>query len=131
METLSAQRAVLAVLLVPASVSVPVQVVHVPDSAAAIAAAIGADLLADEPITCPLPDSSGEQAGIYLAADAPLRPDNPRAAVLAARLGLDTDRTVMARLRGDILITGLNADSCADHDVPATVTDLAARHLRP
>jgi hypothetical protein len=125
METLSARRAVLAALVVPASAAAPVRVVRVPDSSAAIAA----DLLADEPITCHLPDSSGEQAGIYLAADAQQRPDNPRAAVLAARLGLDADRAVMARLRGDILITGLNASSSADQDVPATVTDLATRHL--
>ena len=44
-------------------------------------------------------------------------PDNPRAAVLAARLGF-TARDVQRRLRGDVVVVGVSAAGTREVDVP-------------
>ena len=52
-------------------------------------------------------------------------PDNPRAATLAARLGFEA-RALLGGLRGDVLFTGVSADSRRDLDVPAEIIAKAA-----
>jgi hypothetical protein len=117
----------LRVLLIPADTTREVEVVNVADRAGAIADLIGVTLLADEPIRANLTGPGGQVVGLYLANDPFALPDNPRAAVLAARLGLDVDRAVMARIRGDVMVCGISARSEQDLDVPGPVASLLAQ----
>lgn len=119
-------RSMLRALVIPAPTARPVQIRNVIDSSAAIADTIGADLLADEPITCKLPDHPGQRISIYLAAHSTDEAPNERAAILLARLGLH-DRAILAHLHGDLLITGVPGDS-TDSDIPDAVLD-ALVHL--
>jgi hypothetical protein len=120
-------RASLKALVVPVEATRPAQLLEVADSSAAIADMIGARLLADEAIACDLPAGPGQRISIYLSADAHLRPLNARAGVLAARLGLH-HRALLARLRGDLLVTGAAGNDTTDTDVPDAVLD-ALTHL--
>jgi hypothetical protein len=118
-------RALLRAVLVPADCTVDVAVIAVPNASASISEAIGGHLL-DDTTTGVLP--GGARFTLYLA-DAPgiELPDNPRAAVLAARLGLDGDRALMARLCGDLLITGLCTAPFDDIDVPDQIEAMIDR----
>jgi hypothetical protein len=122
--TAARRAAVLRALLVPADLARPAAVVLVADTARAFSWALG-DVLFDSVNAV----HAGHRFAIYLPDDPTNRPDNPRAAVLAARLGLH-DRDVQARLRGDVLLTGLHPDHDDDHDVPPAVLD-AVRHIGP
>lgn len=95
-----------------------------PDTAKAFSQAIGDVLLDAIPA-----DHGGRRYCVYLCDEPSSCPDNPRAAALAARLGLH-DRQLQARLRGDILLTGLRDHTDNDQDVPPTLL-LAARRLWP
>jgi hypothetical protein len=97
-------REPLRVLLVPADPARQVGVITVACSAAGLSAAIGGHLIDDGAIGV-LP--GGVEFALYPADCACDLPDNPRAAVLLARLWLEPDRSLMARLRGDVLVTGL------------------------
>lgn len=116
---------VLRALLIPADAARPAAVILLPDTAAAFSQAIGDVLLDAIPA-----GHGGRRYCIYLPDDEPgPGPDNPRAAALAARLGLH-DRQLQAGLRGDILLTGLRGHDDTDQDVPAAVL-AAARRLWP
>ena len=106
-------------LLIPADPSRPLALLPVADTAAAISDAIGGGLI-DDTITG---THGGHGFTLYLGEDTVPVPDNPRAAVLAARLGLH-ERAIQARLRGDVLIAGLGAGS--DHDLPDPVLQAVA-----
>jgi hypothetical protein len=115
---------ILQALLVPADATRPVAVIHVPNCSANISEAIGAHLLDDSTVGTL---ATGPRFTIYTClqpAPATL-PNNPRAAALAASLGLDTDQTFLARMRGDVLVTGLAARCDDDRDVPHQIVDLA------
>lgn len=102
-------------LLLPAEPGQPVRVVLVPQSSVAFSDAIGGGLL-DDAFTgvC-----EGGQFGVYLDLDRDAKDlaANDRAAVLLVRLGL-VERAVLAGLRGDVLIVGIDAQG-GDCDVPA------------
>jgi hypothetical protein len=112
-------------LLVPADRARAVTVLLVLDTAAVFSTALG-----EVPFDAVPATHAGARCALYVPDDDTVRPDNPRAAVLAARLGLH-DRAVQARLRGDVLVTGLHPDHDKDQDVPADVITLATRHLGP
>jgi hypothetical protein len=115
---------VLRALLIPADPARPVGTISVADTAVAFSHALG-DVLLDT-ITA---EDAGHRYAIYLPDDPSGQPDNPRAAVLAARLGLH-GRDVQGRLRGDVLVTGLHPDRDDDQDVPPPVLDAVRRgHL--
>lgn len=111
-------------LLVPADLQTTVRVITVKNSAVANSEAIGGGLI-DDSVTG---DYRGTRFALYRCEDRADQQDNPRAAVLAARLGL-TDRALLASMRGDVLVTGLARLSNDDVDVPAQVVELQ-RHLR-
>jgi hypothetical protein len=112
-------------ILIPAEPNRPVTLLLLPDTAAAFSAALGDVLLDAVPAM-----HAGQRCALYFADDTVTRPDNPRAAVLAARLGLH-DRAVQACLRGDVLVTGLAPDRDDDQDVPELVVAIAVRHIGP
>ena len=120
-------------LLVPAGMDRPVNLCQVADSAAAISDAIGGHLL-DDTFTVALPGavplgkvvSGGVLVGFYLAEDRAELVDNPRFAVLAARLGLH-ERGFQRGLRGDVLVLGCAADGLRDADVPPLVIQACSR----
>lgn len=115
---------VLRVLLIPADPARPTAVTVLPDTAAAFSNALGGVLL--DTIAA---SHAGHRYSLYLPDDPTTCPDNPRAAALAARLGLH-DRDVQARLRGDVLIAGLHDHGDDDQDVPTALL-AAARRLWP
>jgi hypothetical protein len=109
-------------LLVPADESRPAQVIVLRDTAAAFSQVLDGSLL-DDTVTG---WHTGRRFSFSLQEQLARRADNPRAAALAARLGLH-DREVQAHLRGDVLVTGLRPDSDDDCDVPAPVLASAER----
>jgi hypothetical protein len=115
-------RSVLTGLLIPAAAHRAVRLCSVQDCAVAISDAIGGHLL-DDAITAVLPD--GVLAAFYLAEDRLRLADNPRFAVLLARLGLH-ERAFQHELRGDVLILGCT-DGFRDVDVPPQVVGVCAR----
>ena len=115
-------RPVLTGLLIPADVHQAVCLCSVRDCAVAISDAIGGHLL-DDAIATALP--RGALAAFYLAEDRAGLPENPRFAVLLARLALH-ERTFRNGVCGDVLILGC-ADDLRDVDVPAEVIDACAR----
>jgi hypothetical protein len=118
----SPQPRVLRVLLVPADQTRPLEVTAVVDSAQAFSDALGGCLLDDTTVGA-LPE--GGSFTFYLAdAVAGLLPDNRRAAALAARLGL-VDRRLQARIRGPVLIAGVDPWTGDDLDVPDAVVAAA------
>lgn len=121
--TISPARTVRA-LLVPADGADPVEVVTVADSAQAISDTLGGCLLDDSTIGS-LPH--GGLFTVYLTDGASTLADNPRAAALAARLGLMGRRLQQARLRGPVLVAGLDPATGGDLDVPAGVLTAARR----
>jgi hypothetical protein len=110
-------------LLIPADLERRCAVQELALTAAALSDAIGGGLL-DDALTDTI-----NGAGYCLYADADrltkLLPDNPRAVLLAARLGWIhlTDRI---QLRGDILITGAD-HSGNDTDLPYALVEAAHR----
>ena len=121
----SAPPTQLIALLMPADAGAPCRIVSVRNRAAAISEAIGGGLIDDVLI-------GGTTGGMYVlyAGDEDsdeqiVRPDNPRAAVQAARLG-HHGREVQRRLRGTVLATGLHATGTGDTDSadPAEQTSL-------
>jgi len=115
---------ILQALLVPADTTRPVAVIHVPNCSANISEAIGAHLLDDSTVGTL---ATGLRFTLYAClqpAPATL-PENPRAAALAASLGVDTDQTFQARMRGDVLVTGLASRCDDDRDVPHQIVHLA------
>jgi hypothetical protein len=103
-------------LRVPANADEPCTIVHLELTAAAISDAIGGGLLDD------VRSGAGERSvNLYLDEDRLRKglPDNGRAAVLVARLGC-VDRTFLAGLCGDVLVTGADGDG-NDADLPPTV----------
>jgi hypothetical protein len=98
-------------LLVPAG-AVPAEVIEVDETAQAISDALGGHLLDDTTIG-ELP--GGERVTFYRSEDPGGLPDNPAAAALAARTAA-TDRRTLARLRGPVLVLGL--DGTRDVSVP-------------
>jgi hypothetical protein len=110
-------------LLVPADPNRPVRSLLLPVSSRAFSDAIGGGLL-DDSLTATAPDS--QAVAFYLDELRVERnlPFNPRAAVLAGRLGL-YDPGVFPTLRGDLLVTGLTADG-SDVDVPHRVLTVLA-----
>jgi len=115
-------RGTLRGLLVPADESRPVHVIVLRDTAAAFSQVLDGSLL-DNTVTGL---HAGRRFSFYLQDRIAQRPDNPRVAALAARLGLH-DRDVQAHLRGDVLVTGLRSGSDDDCDVPAPVLASADR----
>ena len=116
------------VLLVPADPAGQVQLMVVADSARAISDALGGCLLDDTTVGA-LPQGGWFTVyladGVYLAeGDVATLPGNPRAAALVARLGL-VGRQFQARIRGPVLIAGLDPDTGADVDVPVEVVAAA------
>jgi hypothetical protein len=110
-------------LLVPADPTSPVRAIRVDDRAQAYSDLIGGGLL--EEVTVRLAD--GHLLSFYLD-EHRIRaglPDNARAAVLAARLGLH-DRGLLAGLRGNLLLTGLDPHH-VDTDIPPAVLSAAWR----
>jgi hypothetical protein len=111
------RRSPVLALAVPADGKQPVQVMLVASSSAAFSDAIGGGLL-DDAVTgvC-----EGDPFEVYLDAERESKglPANDRAAVLLARLG-HAERNLLAGLRGDTLIVGLDARG-GDADLPAGV----------
>ena len=109
-------------LLVPADDTCPVRLLQVEDRAQEFSEAIGGGLL-DE-TAAQLPD--GQFVALYQDEDrlAVGLPRNTRAAQLAAYLRLAL-RSPFGQLRGDLLVTGLDA-SRTDTNVPSSVL-VAAR----
>lgn len=109
-------------LLVPADDAEPVRLVQVEDRATVFSEVIGGGLLEETPAQ--LPD--GQVVALYLDEDrvADGLPANPRAARLASYLRLH--QRVPTELRGDLLVTGLDA-SHADTNVPLSVVSAARR----
>lgn len=104
-------------LLVPAELEQSVHVVLVPRSSVGFSDAIGGGLL-DDTLTGAC---EGGRFGVYLDLDreAKTLAANNRAAVLLVRLG-HLERAVLAGLRGDALIVGIDTRG-GDRDVPAGV----------
>jgi hypothetical protein len=98
-------------LLVPAG-TVPAEVIEVGETAQAISDAIGGHLLDDTTIG-ELP--GGLQVTFYRSEDPYALPDNPAAVALAVRTAA-TDRRTLARLRGPVLVLGL--DGARDVSIP-------------
>ena len=118
-----ASPAQLTALLMPAQVETPCQIVSVRNRSAAISEAIGGGLIDDVLVG----GTAGGMYVIYACDDEQTtRPANPRATVLAVRLG-HYGREVQRRLRGTVLVVGLLADGTGDTDVPATVLTAATR----
>lgn len=120
-----AARLLLGLLLVPGPSPVA-GLVRVADSARAISDVLGGRLVDDTVIAA---FDTGTAVTFYRAdpASSPAAgslPDNPAAAALAARVGL-VDRQVQARLRGPILVLGLNGTR--DASVPELLTSLACQ----
>lgn len=111
-------------LLVPADQRMTVRVITIKNSAVAISEAIGGGLIDDSATGT----YNGSRFAVYQNECRDGLPDNPRAAVLAVRLGL-VGRAFLADLRGDLLVTGLESLTNDDQDVPAQIADLQ-RHLR-
>jgi hypothetical protein len=109
-------------LLVPADRDRPVVLLDLEDSSRLFSDVLGGGLLDDSTTTC---TRSGDLVAVYLTMGRLCLPGNPRAAVLAARLGLH-ERGFLAALRGDMLLTGLDAMG-ADIDVPLDVLHQATR----
>ncbi|HET9655357.1 MAG TPA: hypothetical protein VFP72_08380 [Kineosporiaceae bacterium] len=114
-------RRTIRVLLVPADAAGPVEVVTVADSARAISDTLGGYLLDDSTIGSLPP---GELFTVYRADDVSTLADNPRAAALVARLGL-VGRRLQARLRGPVLVAGLDPTTGGDLDVPVGILTAA------
>jgi hypothetical protein len=110
-------------LLVPADDTDPVRLLQVEDRAQVFSEAIGGGLL-DE-TAAELPD--GQLVALYQDEDrhAVGLPSNARAAQLAAYLCL-ARRVPFGQLRGDLLVTGLDASRC-DTNVPSVVLVAARR----
>jgi hypothetical protein len=110
-------------LLVPAEAGHPVRVVLVAASSVAFSDAIGGGLL-DDALTgvC-----EGGRYGVYLDLDREAKnlAPNDRAAVVLVRLGR-VERAVLAGLRGDALLVGIDARG-GDCDIPAGVLVAACR----
>jgi hypothetical protein len=108
-------------LRVPADPRRPVEVVAVAVSAVALSEQIGGGLLDD---SCH-GEVNGQGYTMYLDEDRVAKglPDNPRAAVLATRLG-QLDRDWQAGLRGDVLLVGMDGQ-LQDADVPPAVITAA------
>lgn len=98
-------------LLVPAA-GMPAEVIEVGQTAGAISDALGGHLLDDTTIG-ELPD--GRRVTFYRSEEPGALPDNPAAAALAARVAA-TDRATLARLRGPVLVLGL--DGTSDVSIP-------------
>jgi hypothetical protein len=104
-------------LMIPADTRCPIRIIEVADSSTAISNAIGGAML-DDSLTV---DSGVYRCTLYLNADRNQASYNPRAAILASRLGL-RGLDVQTGLRGDVLVTGLQDNE--DCDVPTDVADL-------
>lgn len=112
----------LRVLLVPTDSARPLEVISVVDSAQAFSDALEGCLLDDSTIG---ELAEGCSFTFYLADTvAAALPDNPRAAALAARLGL-VDRHLQARIRGPVLIAGVDPWTGNDLDVPDAIVAAA------
>jgi hypothetical protein len=107
-------------LLVPADDARPVRLVQVEDRARVFSEVIGGGLL--EETLAQLPD--GQLVALYLDEDrvADDLPVNPRATRLASHLRLH--QRVPTELRGDLLVTGLDA-GFTDLSVPPAVVAAA------
>jgi hypothetical protein len=90
-------------------------------TARAISDALDGHLLDD--FTAELP--GGQLVTFYLAETSTQLPTNQAAATLAARVGLH-DRRVQSRIRGPVLVTGLD-ETFQDVDVPEALLALAQR----
>jgi hypothetical protein len=110
-------------LLVPAEPGLPVRLVLVEASSVAFSDAIGGGLL-DDALTGAC---EGGRYGVYLDLDREAKdlPANDRATVLLVRLGR-ADRAVLAGLRGDALLVGVDVRG-GDCDLPAGVLVDACR----
>ena len=109
-------------LLVPADDARPVRLLQVEDRSRTFSEVIGGGLL--EETAAQLPD--GQVVALYLDEDrvSDDLPANPRAARLASHLRLYQRMPV--DLRGDLLVTGLDA-AHADMNVPPAVVTAARR----
>jgi hypothetical protein len=105
----------------PAREDQPGKVLWLPATNVAISDAIGGRLL-DDALSG---DAQGQRYYVYLGEfrDAKQDPTNCRAAVLMARLG-QIERNFQFRLRGDVLITGIDAEG-QDADAPPAVLEAA------
>jgi hypothetical protein len=113
-------RRVFRALLIPADAGSPLGVVMVRDSTVAISDLLGGGLVDDPPL---IGFHGTDRYALYLDINRAGAPDNPRAALLAALLGMH-QRAVRAALRGAVLVTGMRPDVDEDVDVPAEVVDL-------
>lgn len=113
-------RSQLRALLVSAG-SAPARIVEVAETAVAISDALGGHLL-DDTTVGKLPD--GRQLTFFRAENSEALPANPAAAALAARAAV-TDQRTLARLRGPVLVLGL--DRGQDLPVPDDLLTLARR----
>jgi hypothetical protein len=108
------------VLVVPAERELPARLVHIDDSAAAISDAIGVDRFDDLLVgSTPL--------GMYTiyGSGSGGPPLNLAAGALVGALG-HSGPDVRRRMRGDVLVSGLDASGIVDIDVPASVLAAAA-----
>ncbi len=114
-------------LLIPADLARPCRLLDLTLTAAAFSDAIGGGLL-DEALT-DTGTTTPPRTGYTLYADADRHtkqlPDNPRATLLAARLGW-IDLADHLHLLGDLLLTGTDPTG-NDTDLPHTVIDAAHR----
>ncbi len=112
----------LTALLVPADPSRPIEPVETEDSARSYSDLIGGGLLED--VTAVL--AGGDAVTFYLDERRLERclPTNPRAAALAARLGVPP--SALRTTRGDVVVTGMDRHG-SDTDVPPVVVTAATR----
>jgi hypothetical protein len=113
----------LGLLLVPGPSPVAA-LIPIADSARAISDTLGGHLV-DDTLVAALDDGTAVtfyRTDLTGATVVPALPDNPAAAVLAARLGL-TDWQDQTRLRGPILVLGL--DGARDISVPQSLLTAA------
>jgi hypothetical protein len=105
----------IAALLVPADERLPCRLLAVAESSVEISAAIGGGTIEDV-VTGATP------GGLFVvyAQDETSLPENARAGILATRLGYPA-RDVLRRLRGDILVTGMEPGGRWDLDIPSHV----------
>ena len=113
---------ILRALLIPADTTRPVTVIYVPNCSVNISEAIGAHLLDDSTVGTL---ATGLRFSLYTCLQPATLQENPRAAALAASLGVDTEQTFQARMRGDVLVTGLASRCDDDRDVPHQIVHLA------
>jgi hypothetical protein len=102
-------------LLVPSDLDRPVALLDLEDSSRVFSGVLGGGVLDDTSALT----HGGDVVAVYLTAERLRLPDNPRAAVLAPRVGLYA-RNLLAGLRGDVLLTGRDPMG-ADIDLPDEV----------